>query len=76
MKRYAVVAWDDYYPNAALSNIRATFNKEENAIEMAKFLCDHKYYDRVEVYDLQEYTPDSGFRSKAQELMQKLQADD
>lgn len=54
MKRYAVVAWDTYYPRGGLDNIRATFDTPE---EVQAYLDGEgaaliEGYDSVEIHDL------------------------
>lgn len=48
LKRYVVVAWDQYYPNSDLNNIRASFDDDVEATNYAKGLTS---YDWVKVYD-------------------------
>lgn len=38
MKKYWVVAWNDYYPGPGLNNVKATFENEADAEDYARKL--------------------------------------
>lgn len=49
MKVFWVVAYDQYYPDGGLDNVRKTFATRAEAEEYAKTVKD---YDHVEVHDV------------------------
>ena len=57
MKRYAVVAWDNYYPCGDLDNIVAHFDHWNHAYTFANHLRSLKDADHVKVVDMQDFTP-------------------
>lgn len=54
LKRFVVCAWDQYYPNGGLDNIRGAFHEREDAEAYERELLEKDSSDFVKVYDLME----------------------
>jgi hypothetical protein len=52
MKVFWVMAWEQYYPEGALRNVRGTFHTREEAAVLEAKLLSAKDYDHVEVIDV------------------------
>lgn len=53
VKRYWVLAWDKYYPNARLEDVRGTFEDYEDAEAFANNL--YLKYDYQEIIDMETH---------------------
>lgn len=57
--RYAVTAWDNFYPSGGLDNVKARFATLDEAIAFAhddSLIAEDWVYDNVVVYDLINFT--------------------
>jgi hypothetical protein len=52
MKKYWVLAWDQYYPKGGLGNVHSVHDSEDSAREIAKNLEVDGAYEYVEVVDI------------------------
>lgn len=68
MKRYVVTAWDGYYPDSDLNNIRADFDDYEDAHEVADMYREREVYDHVNVHDLHTATVDHRLSQSENEI--------
>lgn len=58
MKRYAVFAWDTYYPSDGMGNFVKSFDDQHDAFVYAEQLKQGKdsyIFDNVEIFDMEEY---------------------
>ena len=55
LKLWWVVAWDHYYPDSSLGNVKRTFATKAEADEEVKEMERDGRYDRVTVIDISEY---------------------
>lgn len=59
MKRYAVFAWDDYYPSGGMGNFVKSFNDQHDAFVYAEQLKERQdawiFKENVEIFDMEEY---------------------
>ena len=56
MKRFAVFAWDRYYPDGGMDNFNAAFDTLDEAEAYALELSDsERMYDNVRVIDMMGY---------------------
>ena len=55
MKRYAVFAWDNYYPAGGLGNFVKSFDDMDEAKAYVENPPEKFHYDNIEVFDMDEY---------------------
>lgn len=58
MKRYAVFAWNQYYPSGGMGNFKESFDDQHDAYVYAKQLeeSDNYFcYDYVEIFDMDDF---------------------
>lgn len=58
MKKYLVVAWNGYYPDCELYNIRFQTDDREEAYKVSNFFNSTRRFDHSRVVDRDEYEPE------------------
>ncbi len=57
MKRWLIVAWDNYYPGGGLNNIVTDFDDETAARKFCALAKTTSYWDNIEVVDRDAFRP-------------------
>jgi hypothetical protein len=52
MKKYWVLAWQDYYPSEGLKNVHSTHSTRKGALDVMEELYKEKEFDNIQMMDI------------------------